>query len=391
MLLGRCERLARRSMLTFIRQSYAKLRENDAFSICAHPAVVANYFLFRREMRTRPEVMRSRPINVEIELTNRCNLACIQCLRSRGLKPYALGDMEYEKFRRILDQFPYLVTLGLNGFGEALLHDGFFEMVAHARKKRPWAKIGIYSNGMLLDDHRVERLVGSGVTEIDVSIDAATDETYRRVRRGGRLPLVHGGIRRLVAARRAAKATLPRIGVNYVLLNDNEGELVPFVEQAADLGVDFINCITYATYDWGFDNRRSRVSYEKELAAARRRISELGVRCKSFPTVDFRWTDSKTPFDCSFFWGESVRITHAGDVTLGCCTPFKETYSYGNVLEEPFERIWNGAKYRENRRSAVRQVSPNETCASCKKFAASFFAPRAGRPAHLGLVRKRST
>jgi MoaA/NifB/PqqE/SkfB family radical SAM enzyme len=377
-------------MFATMRRTYQKLRDNDAFSILAHPGVVANYLLHQGELRLRPQVMRSRPTGVEIELTNRCNLACVQCLRSRGLKAYELGEMGRETFGRVLSQFPQVINLSLNGFGEALQHPQFFELVADARRRLPWAKIGIYTNGNLIDDARAERLVGSGLTELNVSIDAARPETYRRVRRGGELAAVHAGIRRLVRFRRAAGARLPMIGTNFVLLNDNEGELVPFIEQSAELGVDFINCVTYATYDWGFDNRRSPGSYRLELAAGRQRMAELGVTSKSFATDDLSWTDQKRPFDCSFFWGSPLRITWSGDVALGCCTPFKETFSYGNVLAEPFERIWNGPAFVRNRLLARRHQPPNEICAACDRFAKTFFTPREGLPIHLGPPRGRA-
>ena len=32
--------------------------------------------------------------------------ARVQCLRSRGLKPYKLGDMDFDNYTRILAQFP---------------------------------------------------------------------------------------------------------------------------------------------------------------------------------------------------------------------------------------------------------------------------------------------
>jgi len=360
-------------MLTRLLDTYRKLEENRAFSVLLHPGVLANRRRFLRELEQRPLVMRSQPTTVEIELTNRCDLACIQCLRSQGLRPYKLGDITPEHFERILSQFPHTMNLSLNGFGEPLLHREFFTLVAHARARLPWAKIVIYSNGNRLDEATCERLPESGLTEINVSIDAASPATYKKVRRGGNLTRVHDNLRRLVGARRRTNARLPLIGVNYVLLNENEGELVPFIEQAAELGVDFVNCISYATYDWGFQNRRTRDSYRRELDAARTRLGELRLRCRTFPSDDLSWTDPMARFDCRFFWGESVRVTYDGTMTLGCCTPFKETYSYGNLLTTPFEEIWNGEAIRHNRLLTLHHEVPNASCASCDKTCKTFF------------------
>ncbi len=363
-------------MLDSVVSNYKKLKENNAFSLLAHPKVVANFRLWNREQAERPLVMQSTPPGVEIEMTNRCNLACIQCLRSLGLKPYKLGDMDFENYKKILAQFPHVMNLSLNGFGEPMMYKNFFEVVAYSRRERPWCKIGIYTNGMLIDDEKAHRLMDCGLTELNISIDAATPDTYRKVRRGGKLDTLHENIKRLLRVRQETRARFPLIGLNYVMLNENEGELVPFVEQAAEWGVDFVNCITYAGYDWGFKNKRSPENYKRELAAARKRMDELNVRCKSFPDDDISWSDPSRPFACQFFWGENFRVTYKGDITLGCCTPFKETYRYGNVLEEPFSEIWNNEFYRKNREMALRGVAPTTTCASCDAFSKGFFASR---------------
>jgi MoaA/NifB/PqqE/SkfB family radical SAM enzyme len=353
-----------------------KLIENRAFGLLARPGVLANHALFTHELQRRPLRMRATPSSLEIELTNRCNLACIQCLRSQGLKPYELGDITIPNFQRILAQFPRTVSLGLNGFGEPLMHKQFFEILAHARRQLPWAKIVIYTNGQLLDEATCEKLVASGIAEVNVSIDAAMPETYRKVRRGGELEDVHAGMRRLLAARARAGARRPLVGVNFVMLNENEGELVGFIEQAKAIGVDHINCISYASYDWGNQNRRDRGSYEREVAVARRRLDEVGLRCRTLPSIDWTWTEQSRLFDCGFFWGDSVRVAFDGSLTLGCCTPFKETFAYGNVLEVPFGEIWNGPEMVKMREQAKRHVPQAAACVACDKFCKDFFSPK---------------
>jgi|SRR5579872_2993597 len=360
--------------LSSIVDKYTKLRENDAFGVLLHPKVIRNYLLYEKEQLEKPLVMRSTPPGIEIELTNRCNLACTQCLRSVGLKPYRLGDMDPDDYKKILAQFPYAMNIVLNGFGEPMRYKPFFDIVAYTRRERPWAKIGIYTNGMLIDEEKAHRLMDCGLTELSISIDAATPDTYRCVRRGGNLDVLHDNIRRLVRVKREARARFPMLGLNFVMVNDNEGELAPFVEQAHEFGVDFINCISWAAYDWGFKNRRTKASYLRELEAARERMDRLGVRCRSFPETGTQWTDADRPFDCDFFWGNNFRITYRGEITLGCCTPFRETYSYGNLLEQPFREIWNNALYRKNRELARRHIAPDPTCLSCDRFCKSFFA-----------------
>src|SRR5438046_258940 len=171
-------------MFDAITKNYKKLKENDAFSLLLYPKVALNYSLWQKEMIERPLIMKSTPPGVEIEMTNRCNLACIQCLRSMGMKPYKQGDMDYDNFQTILAQFPHVMNLSLNGFGEPMMYKRFFDVVAYSRKQRPWCKIGIYTNGILIDEEKAYKLMDCGLTELNISIDAAYPDTYRRVRRG---------------------------------------------------------------------------------------------------------------------------------------------------------------------------------------------------------------
>jgi MoaA/NifB/PqqE/SkfB family radical SAM enzyme len=367
------------SILTDLQGGLRKATEIDTVQALLHPGVVANYLLHIRERRARPVVMKSHPIGIEIELTNRCNLACVQCLRSQGLRPYEMGRMNLETYKRVLEQFPYTVNLSLSGFGEALLHEEFFDIVRFSRARLPWAKVGIYSNGMLLDEATAAEVVACGLSELNVSIDAAQPETYRRVRRGGDLPTVHANIRRLIRARRRVGAKRPLVGVNFVMLDENEGELVRFVEQAAEMEVDFVNCISYATNDWGHANHRTPESYRVELDAARGRMDALGIRCKWFPEA-LSASDAARPFECSLFWGDEFRVTCSGHISLGCCTPFKETFSYGNVLETPFPEIWNNPAFRRNREMAKKGTPPVPACESCHRFRTHFFAERGRQP-----------
>jgi MoaA/NifB/PqqE/SkfB family radical SAM enzyme len=69
-------------------------------------------------------------------------------------------------------------------------------------------------------------------------------------------------------------------------------------------------------------------------------------------------------------------VTFEGEITLGGCTPFKELYSYGNILKTPFEEIWNGPLFRYNRQRTRDRFAPNSSCAACHANTTAFFDPR---------------
>jgi len=118
------------------------------------------------------------------------------------------------------------------------------DAIRHVGKVRPWCKVLIYTNGMLLGDDMIREALRSRLTELNVSLDAGTGEIYRKVRRGGDWDRVIGNIRRFLQLRRESGRRFPRLGLNYVMLNDNEGDLPAFIELAAGLGVDYVNCVT---------------------------------------------------------------------------------------------------------------------------------------------------
>lgn len=336
----------------------------------------ANEVLHARERTERPECMRSFPTHVEIELTNRCNYSCAHCLRPVHVKDCVVGDISFDAFERIIAQFPRVTRVSLSGIGEPLLHPLLFEFAALTRRRLPSATIAVETNGALVDRVMAGRLLASELNEIIVGIDAAFPKTYRKVRRGGSLDTVQRNLCNFVEMRSAADSKRPLLGLSYVMLEENEDELVSFVEQAAEIGVDFIDRVSFATRDWGVANRRTAESYRRELSAARLRLDELRLPSRSFPSHDFSWASRERPFDCGNPWGASVYVTFEGAITLGSCTPFKELYSYGNILTTPFQEIWNGPLFRYNRQRARDAAAPNTVCGACHAHASAFFEPR---------------
>jgi len=345
-------------------------------TVVSSPLVLANEILHARERVDCPVWMRSFPTHVEIELTNRCNYSCVHCLQPVRAKDCTQGDVSFNAFERIIAQFPRATRVLLSGIGEPLLHPLLFEFAALTRRRLPSTTIAIETNGALLDRETAGRLLASDVNEVIVGIDAAFPKTYRKVRRGGSLDTVQRNLCDFVEMRKSAGSKKTFLGLSYVMLEENENELVPFVEHAAEIGADFIERVGFAARDWGVANRRTPESYHRELSAARWRLEELHLPCRSFPSADFSWANGKRPFDCGNPWGASVYVTFEGAITLGSCTPFKELYSYGNILTTPFQDIWNGPLFQYNRQRARDAVAPNPVCAACHANATAFFEPR---------------
>ncbi|MCX7362226.1 MAG: radical SAM protein [Alphaproteobacteria bacterium] len=170
------------------------------------------------------------PRIVAFEVTTRCNLKCVMC-------PHGIGaiveprDADAALLEAIWPAMEAADLLHLNGVGEPLLAAPFWTVIDRL-KGRARPRISFNTNGLLLTDTNIDRLRDAPLDGIWVSIDAATEATYERIR-GGSFAKVIDGVRRLVGRPGDRRG----VTITFVVMRENFAEMVPFVELAYDLGV----------------------------------------------------------------------------------------------------------------------------------------------------------
>lgn len=173
-------------------------------------------------------------LNVNI-VSGKCNLRCRMCngTNSAG-HPNRLSWMPAPLFRAMAANAPTARAFTLSsGCSDPLLHPEFPEILAIAREHGQ--SLDFFTNGQLLDEEIARQIVSAGsVNMINVSLDAATPETYRRIRRAdfGR---VLANIERLRALQKEAGAKLPWLSLSMVAMADNIEELPQLVDLARRL------------------------------------------------------------------------------------------------------------------------------------------------------------
>ena len=123
------------------------------------------------------------PRFLQVEPVGQCNLRCQMCpiqFRQDGPPHGPPAFMDFDVFTRLIDQFPDLEELQLQGLGEPMMHPRFFDMVAHAVRRG--IRVGTNTNLTLLNARRAELCVTSGLGELHASIDGATAAVYDRIR-----------------------------------------------------------------------------------------------------------------------------------------------------------------------------------------------------------------
>src|SRR5262245_43645851 len=191
------------------------------------------------------------PNFLQIEPVGQCNLRCRMCaiqFRPDGPPIGPPAFMDFDVFIKLLDQFPALEQLQLQGLGEPMMHPRFFDMVEHAVSRG--IKVGTNTNATLLNAGRAERCVTSGLGEIHLSIDGATAETYERIRVRARFDRVVANIEGLAAARRRLHSATPRIRMVVVAMRENLGEFPDLVRLAHRLAIDTV-FVQHLCHDFG--------------------------------------------------------------------------------------------------------------------------------------------
>ena len=174
-------------------------------------------------------------LNLEF-VAGKCNLRCRMCQGSRAHTPESkLVALSPAMFRKILEVAPTLEGCTLSsGDADPLLHPDFSEILDIAREKR--SGLDLFTNGQALTTALSRKLVDSqAVRMINFSIDAATPETYRRIRGGDFLRLLKR-IEILAKMRQDSGRPLPWLSFSFVAMADNIAELPQFVELAQQLG-----------------------------------------------------------------------------------------------------------------------------------------------------------
>ena len=203
--------------------------------------------------RVSPETSpphRPYPSRLIVETTSRCNLQCAMCVKQSSGAASPDGDLAMDTFQTLIPAFPHLESLVLNGVGEPLLHRSLETFIAIARESMPAsASIGFQTNGLLLDRRRARSLLEAGLDRASVSVDALDPELLRDIRAGDSIESVERAFDSLRVAKRELRLPDFRIGMEFVAMRPNLGQLPALVEWAARRDVAFIIVSHLFPYD----------------------------------------------------------------------------------------------------------------------------------------------
>lgn len=190
-----------------------------------------NKFLNEYEIANKKTILNSKPRNLMVVLSNKCNIACIMCLTSRSK-----WELPKERLDEIILMFPYLERIMWQG-GEVLFLP-YFKDVLKIALKYPNMRQSMITNLQLADRETMELIVKNNI-EVTISIDGVSKNIYEKIRRGASFEKLVDNINTLNDIRNKIKNKVI-LNMNVVVMNENFKTLLMFVDFARKYKFDFI-------------------------------------------------------------------------------------------------------------------------------------------------------
>lgn len=277
---------------------------------------------------------------LNIELTSKCNYACVGCPTHDLLR--GKGSMNLELYKAIVDEVGNdIERIFLWGYGEPLLHPRISDMLRYSREFST-RKIMSTTGWRFEDLSDPESL--TYLDELIVSINGVNPETYTIHQVNSDLEKVVRGIVRVSPIMRDSKT---RFIMQTVAHKENLSELEKAEDFAMRYGFDMLVIKSFNVMDGRQETFDKFVplgtpySRYKEGLNDLPRKSENGVYpCEEWMVVN--WDGSVNP----------------------CCWDYRGQYNFGNVREQGVYGVWNNiiaSMHRDN----IRQRKFLDICIDC--------------------------
>lgn len=180
------------------------------------------------------------PDAIQINFTFRCNLRCKMCNMYETLQSFKLQNRPYELSSKVMQKLikeahdmgiQQVILLG----GEPLLVPEIFKIISLVRSYNQ--SCTVVTNGTLLTREIIEKIFKANLDYLCISIDAATEETYSKIRGENVFSKIIDNIELLDRLKEENDREFPRIVCNCTIMNQNLEELMDVVSLCRRLKV----------------------------------------------------------------------------------------------------------------------------------------------------------
>lgn len=194
----------------------------------------ANRALNTAEIRQGTTFLKSKPLQVNIELMGICNVdpPCVFCTgKNFGHNYEKLDAGHLEKYRSFLDHCEHINE---DSFGEPLMHSGLIGLAQKVTARGQ--QFSFVTNGLLLNERRAIGLAKCGPKlGFHVSFNEATADTYFKLC-GKDFGLLVENVRRYVSIyKQLNSGALPDLTLTFIVMKINRAEVIDFLRLAREL------------------------------------------------------------------------------------------------------------------------------------------------------------
>lgn len=313
--------------------------------------------------------LKALPLNIHFEINDQCNLSCFMCPRNCEMIPKDTGWFDPAIIEQISGSFRYAHYIGLAGNGEPFLHPQLYDILKIIR--RYGSVPSIVTNGTLLTEEWIRRLIGLGPSILTISFDGGTKDTFEAIRTGARFDRIIDSLRLLSRLKQENKTPFPVLNFLVCIMKENRDELLCIMDWARELGAPKVSF--QSIFPFTERAKQSMISDLGEIEKIIAPVIEYGRKNKievAFSPLSFgiykrfqhknKALPPGSPLFCENIW-QTLHVGVNGDVRF-CC--FWLGDPIGNLKDRSIRELWNHAEFQKLRAQVFRGEIP-ENCLNC--------------------------
>jgi MoaA/NifB/PqqE/SkfB family radical SAM enzyme len=302
------------------------------------------------------------PYDVEIHLTNSCNLRCKHCAYDAGRK--LSGQLNGHAWLDIADQLEQMSVFRviLSG-GEPLLHPDAARILKHLSEKN--LRIEIFTNGTLINDMIANTIAAPNIST-SVSVDGAKRETHDSIRGQGSYDKTIAAVHRLCQS----KATFH---ISTTLHANNLDEMPRLIEWADASNASSINFIVLDTMGRAKENPDLNLD-DDQIEKTKRDIESVRGSFDDKIRIGFVNPSELVYADIGSVSNDQIIYCTAGTMRMAirsdgivfpCVYGFfgNDRFSMGAVKSSSLQEIWSSERWEAFRGGTT--LAEIEGCADC--------------------------
>lgn len=337
-----------------------------------------NTILNSKEIRDGFAVLESKPIQINIDLTGRCNIhpPCVFCDgRAEG---YGYPPLDSHSFKLQMPFITQCTRITDCSYGEPLSHPEFIKIVREALSRDQGFTFS--TNGLLLKPSVSDALIEAGYNlGCSVSVNASSPETYFKLT-GKNLSVVMDNVLYFSNKYSDKYGHIPPLALSFIVMHVNQSEVSDFIYLAHNMKIPTINfrhlfadpeAKPRDDFGYNFDYNTEMLT-QKEYAEVEQKAKTVGGELGL--NLVFHWIPDESAIEqlaepgvsipCLFPWKFLFYQNHTGNI-YPCC--YSDS-AIGHLEDgDTLESVWNGNAFKDLREDLANEKLP-EYCKNHGKY-----------------------